>query len=266
MKRFIRADARAGGGGEGKHFLWGKKKPSGGTFGGLARVRLRARVTRKRKRGFPPAPRGAGGAGRASRARAPPPSPRSRPSGRPRRGSRPPRPPGPPSTRGGRRREVGARRFVQSDTSRLPRWRALPVVPVSVVSPRPREHELVALRAALEVLTQAPTHGLVPAVPEPVDVRAVQRPQERDERAREDERREGPARAPRPAMVRRALRRRPLRGARGEAVTAVLVPIARRPGSAAARPGAALHRDAWSERHERRREGRGFARICSYLV
>ena len=114
--------------------------------------------------------------------------------------------------------------------------RALPVVPVSVVSPRPREHELVALRAALEVLTQAPTHGLVPAVPEPVDVRAVQRPQERDERAREDERREGPARAPRPAMVRRALRRRPLRGARGEAVTAVLVPIARRPGSAAARP------------------------------
>ena len=122
MKRFIRADARAGGGGEGKHFLWGKKKPSGGTFGGLARVRLRARVTRKRKRGFPPAPRGAGGAGRASRARAPPPSPRSRPSGRPRRGSRPPRPPGPPSTRGGRRREVGARRFVQSDTSRLPRW------------------------------------------------------------------------------------------------------------------------------------------------
>ena len=113
---------RASRGGRRRRALWGKTKPSGGTFGGLARFRLRARVTRKRKRGFPPAPRGAGGAGRASRARAPPPSPRSRPSGRPRRGSRPPRPPGPPSTRGGRRREVGARRFVQSDTSRLPRW------------------------------------------------------------------------------------------------------------------------------------------------
>ena len=78
-------------------------------------------MTRKKKRVSARAA-GAGGAGRASRARAPPPSPRSRPSGRPRRGSRPPRPPGPPSTRGGRRREVGARRFVQSDTSRLPRW------------------------------------------------------------------------------------------------------------------------------------------------
>ena len=117
----LHPSGRASRGGRRRRALWGKTKPSGGAFG-LARVRFRARVTRKRKRGFPPAPRGAGGAGRASRARAPPPSPRSRPSGRPRRGSRPPRPPGPPSTRGGRRREVGARRFVQSDTSRLPRW------------------------------------------------------------------------------------------------------------------------------------------------
>ena len=141
MKRFIRADARAGGAEKESTFSLGKKSRREALLVvSPVFVFARARDAEKKTRVSARAA-GAGGAGRASRARAPPPSPRSRPSGRPRRGSRPPRPPGPPSTRGGRRREVGARRFVQSDTSRLPRWH-----PFLFFSPRRARDERAAGR------------------------------------------------------------------------------------------------------------------------